>query len=93
MDKPYRAKWIDPDFRRNPKTNRFCERCQRDLKPGQPYRLICYELDVMEAVHQDDWEIAQAHITANRTCRDPVCIQPIGMDCARKLGLEWSREP
>jgi hypothetical protein len=89
----YRTKFFDPDYRRYPKTNRYCGVCQRDLKPGQPHRRILYELDTMNAVHGEDWEIATAEITARRTARDPVSIELVGMDCARRLGLEWTRDP
>lgn len=25
--------YLDPDFRRDPMTNRFCVRCQKDIRP------------------------------------------------------------
>lgn len=25
---------LDPDFRKDPKTDRYCVRCQKDIKPG-----------------------------------------------------------
>lgn len=93
---PIRTKWTDPDFRREPKTLRYCLICQRDLKPGQPHRIVRYELDKFEAIHTEDWELAEQEIPPRwAECRQHDCIQdhPIGMDCARKLGLEWSREP
>lgn len=89
----YRSQWMDPDFRRDPKTRRFCGLCQRDLAPAQPHRFVLYELDRYEAVHRDDWEAARDQITASRTAHHPVIVEPIGMDCARRLGLEWSRAP
>jgi hypothetical protein len=90
----FRAKWMDPDFRRDPKTLHYCIMCGRDLKPGQPHRKVMYELDRFEAVHSEDWEIAEPEIRASRNCNsDPVVYDLLGMDCARKLGLEWSRQP
>jgi hypothetical protein len=90
----YRSKWMDPDFRRDPKTNRYCIMCSRDLKPGQPHRMVMYELDRYEAIHSEDWEIAQSEIPPTRApnLKDRcVLVHSVGMDCARKLGLEWSR--
>jgi hypothetical protein len=89
----FRTKWTDPDFRKNPKTNHFCCLCHRDLKPGQKHRLIMVEEDKWEAVHSDDWGLARIEIEPGPQDRDRVWIMPVGMDCARKLGLEWSRDP
>lgn len=89
-----RTKWMDPDFRRDPKTSRYCILCGRDLKEGQPHRRVMFELDRYEAVHQDDWEIAAKDIRSRRNVTgDPVIIELVGMDCARKLGLEYTRAP
>lgn len=93
MVKPYRTKEFNINFNREPNTGRFCEICRRDLKEGQRHRLICFELDRFEAVHQDDWQTAQKEITKSRKALSPVCIAPIGLDCARKFGLEWSKDP
>jgi hypothetical protein len=75
-----RTKWMDPDFRPRPKTDHFCVICQRDLKPGQPHRIVRFNLNHFEAIHPDDWPAAPEADEA-----------PIGNDCARRLGLEWSR--
>lgn len=90
----YRTTPIDPDFRRDPKTVRYCGRCQRDLVDGQPYRLVMYELDRYEAIHSDDWEAAEQDIVSRRLQRGKaVLIEPVGMDCARRIGLEFTRKP
>lgn len=79
-----RTKWMDPDFRPRPKTDCFCRICQRDLKPGQKRRYVLFFENHFEAVHRDDWEAAQAQPGVWN-------IEPIGSDCAKKIGLEWSR--
>jgi hypothetical protein len=84
----FRSKWMNPDFRPKPKTPSFCRICQRDLKPGQAHRMVLFHENYFEAVHRDDWDRARA--------TDPKGvwnIEPIGADCARKLGLKWSRAP
>jgi hypothetical protein len=91
-----RTKWLDPDFRRTPKTDRCCIMCGRDLKPGQPHRIVRYELDRYEAIHPDDWDKAAEIIPPTwAPSQQDNCIvdDRLGMDCARKLGLEWSRDP
>jgi hypothetical protein len=70
---------MDPDFRPRPKSAHFCVICQRDLKPGQPHRLVRWEPDKWEAIHPDDWAATPGADEG-----------PVGMDCARRLGLEWS---
>lgn len=75
----YRTKWMDPDFRRDPKTDCYCEMCQRD-------RHVMYELGRYEAVHSDDIIARRApHLSS-------VVTGKIGMDCAKRLGLEFSRQ-
>ena len=86
---PIRSKWMDPDFRRDPKTPTYCGVCRRDLKPGQPRRRILFAPTNYEAVHSEDWERALAPAGPSG---EGWIIEPIGMDCARRLGLEWSRE-
>lgn len=88
-----RTKWMDPDFRRHPKTELWCEMCQRDLKPGQPHRVIRWELDKYEAIHPDDWKRAAVEIPARRQHAYAVVQGLIGMDCAKRLGMEWSAPP
>jgi hypothetical protein len=93
MTAPIRTKWMDQDFRRWPKTDRYCTMCHRDLAPGRACREVRWELDKYEAIHPDDWERASVEIPASRQAYGAVQRGLIGMDCARKLGLEWSREP
>ena len=60
-----RTHYTNPDFRRDPKTNRFCCVCQRDIK-GKPAGFVylagggmdVYHLE--DAPHQEDalrWEV------------------------------------
>ncbi|MEH3108933.1 MAG: hypothetical protein PGN22_02380 [Agrobacterium cavarae] len=80
----HRSKYIDPDFRRDPKSKLFCVRCQKDIKDGQSHLFVCYEFDTMSAVHPDDWEKAmEAHPAA-------FAILPIGKDCAKKIGIQYT---
>lgn len=84
----YRVKFIDPDFRKPPATQVFCARCEKDIKEGKPRRYICYEFETMSAVHPDDWDSARF--------ANPVefafAVVPVGMDCAKRIGLDWTKE-
>ncbi len=74
---------IDPDYRTEPKTKVYCARCQKDLKEGQPRRILCLIESGMSVLHPlDQVRYVEAGL--------PVEHHPVGMDCARKIGLEWS---
>jgi hypothetical protein len=71
-----RTIFLDYDARREPKTDRYCIKCQKDISPGAPARVVRL-VDVM-VVHPDD---------AGAEGEDHL----VGIDCAKKLGLEFSR--
>lgn len=79
-----RLKFVDYDARRDPKTKRWCCRCQKDLKDTQPHRNV-YLDGQMCAVHPDD-------LRHRGIQPDDFGWNLLGMDCAKKLGLEWSTE-
>lgn len=68
--------FLDYDARREPKTARFCIKCQRDIAPASPARVVRV-LDEM-VLHPDD---------AGSAGEDFL----VGLDCAKQLGLEYSR--
>lgn len=75
----------DPDFRRDPKTQLFCWRCQKDLKPDQAKRWIHLVDGGNQILHPDsegDYRSDEADCG----------FLPVGMDCARKIGIEWTSE-
>lgn len=82
----YRTKFIDPDYRRDPKTNHFCARCQKDLKADQPFRVIHQVDGGPFALHVND-EALYTDDGGNLGC------SPVGMDCARKIGLHEFTSP
>ena len=77
-----RTKYTDPDFRRNPKTKLFCYQCQKDLNPDSPYRMV-FVVESMSARHPAD-------VAGYTMGKNDFGWAPIGSDCARRLGLEWS---
>lgn len=100
-----RAKYTDPDFRKDPKTDRFCARCQKDIAPGKPYRLVHLLDGGFYVLHPADEALFQGGAEVRN--EDGVAVDNdtrigghgdlgeaiIGPDCARLLGLEWSRAP
>lgn len=79
---PARYKFVDYDARRQPKTDRWCSKCQKDLKPGQPFRNV-YLDDQMCAIHPED-------LTDRGVIESDYGWKLLGMDCAKMLGLEWT---
>lgn len=84
--RPYRTKFLDYDARPSPKTEFFCVRCQRDIKPGAPHRLVHLVDGGYMILHPEDE-------SKYRDDRGDLGLHPIGMDCARKIGLEWTHGP
>ena len=73
-----RAVFLDHDARREPKTDRFCIKCQKDIKQDQPARVVMLRVSDMYVLHPDD---------ATDDCERYL----VGLDCAKKIGLEFSR--
>lgn len=74
-----------PDFdtRRRPKTSFYCCVCQKDMD----------EKTVKLGVHMIEGLMTILHpADENKYVSGPgdLGLQPIGTDCARKLGLEWT---
>lgn len=66
-----------------PKTDRFCARCQKDIRPATPARAIHLIAGGSTILHPEDESLYTpdggdlgAHL--------------LGMDCARRIGMEWS---
>lgn len=78
-----KTEFLDPDFRREPKTDLFCYCCQKDIKPGSNYRMIHVIAGGAKVLHPD----SEADFVAGA---GDMGSFPIGPDCARKLGLQWS---
>lgn len=83
--KPLRTKHIDADFRHNSRTELYCLNCQRDINPRTKYREVFY-IDGTLILHPDDVG-RKAELLQGGTL-DWV---PVGPDCAKAIGLEWSR--
>lgn len=80
----YRTAFIDYDARPKPKTARHCVMCQRDIKPCAKARVVHLVNGGPFALHPDDEALYESDA-------GDLGKHLLGMDCARKLGLEWSR--
>ena len=81
-DEPFRTVFLEPDFRREPKTDCFCCVCQKDIK-GEPRFFARIVHAGASAVHPDDWILVpEGH-------PDDYGVHPVGNDCARRVGREW----
>ena len=67
----------DPDFRRNPKTDRFCWHCQRDLKIGVGYKIFVSKEFVLNLIHKEYKDLYEHY----------ECL--IGPECAKHIPLDF----
>jgi hypothetical protein len=82
----YRTAQLDADNRPTPKTELYCVRCHKDIKPGQPHLYVHIEDSSFAAVvHPKD----TPDFEASEAARGDMGWFPIGMDCARKIGIEF----
>ena len=81
-----RTKWVDPDFRRDPKTERYCVVCQRDIAPDRPAFGVMWLWDACAVVHPDDW-----HMIPAEDVGESVHMSLVGPRCRRKIGGEWCK--
>jgi hypothetical protein len=75
-----RTKFLDYDARREPATAFSCVMCQRDLNSRDPKIRWVRLVDDVHVLHPAD----QAPALKDSG------LHPIGPDCARKLGMEWT---
>lgn len=80
----------NPDFRRKPKTDVYCWRCQKDLAPNQPKRWVVFTADGSAIIHPDDLPDASTAYGDEWHVNNTMGAFPVGMDCAKKIGMEWT---
>ena len=78
-----RTKFLDPDYRVDPKTDLHCCRCQKDIKPGSGYNYVFLIHEGITALRPDSETIPSD---------EPIIgLMPIGPTCSKFLGMEWIR--
>lgn len=82
MTQPFRTTFLDYDARRDPKTNRFCIKCQKDLKPGGSYHAVHIVGGGASILHPADEDL---YVDDGGDMN----FFEVGNDCARQIGLEW----
>lgn len=90
----FRTTFMDGDYRRDPKTDWYCACCQKDLKPAASYRVVHLVDDGPYVLHPDDEAAYQEQAKrqqGGQNTGDLGCF-PVGMDCARRIGMEWTHE-
>lgn len=75
---------LDGDFRRNPKTSHYCCKCQKDIDPSKPYRMVHLVDGGAWVLHPEE----EARYVPNG---GDVGGHPIGPDCSKRLGIEWTQ--
>jgi hypothetical protein len=72
--------FCDFDARREPKTARYCIRCQKDLSPNQPARrALLRQSDMHLVAHYDFTQYPLGHQ-----------VVLLGLDCAARFGTRFS---
>jgi hypothetical protein len=76
----------DPDFRREPITDYSCVNCHRAIsKKKGNYRLVHVVSGGVMYLHPEDEAL---YTPDTGDCG----LFPVGMDCAKKIGIEWTHE-
>jgi hypothetical protein len=79
---------LDPDYRRNPKTEHFCCLCQRDIKTPPTETAYLHYVDggsmILSAEDEKRWQKVTAELPGGQHPGDCGC-HPVGSECARKL--------
>lgn len=70
-----------------PKTDRFCVRCQKDIKPNSPARMVHLVNGGPFALHPDD----ERKFAAIGNSAGDLGSWLVGMDCAKQIGMEWTK--
>lgn len=93
---PPRVTFMDADFRKEPKTIRWCCRCQRDLGPDAEARTVHLVHGEMFILHPND----EGRFTPGCTLmfedghtepdQGDMGLFLIGPECVRKVGREWT---
>lgn len=89
-----RTQPIDYDARRDPKTDRWCVACQKDIAPDARagiIRLVHVGGGCPSAVHADDIGLIEIGILTFADGDNDVGDYVIGLDCAKRLGAGWWR--
>jgi hypothetical protein len=79
--KPYRTVFIDPDYRVKPKGNWFCCRCGKTIKGN--WRGVHLVDGGMNALHPADETLYVSD-------GGEMGMHPIGPDCAKIIGLDYT---
>lgn len=75
----YRSSFIDADFRPKNRPGVQCYRCGRVIKENSSFRVV-HVVESQLAVHPEDEHLAP----------DNDDWLPLGMDCARRIGFEFT---
>lgn len=76
-------RFLDFDARRDPKTQHFCIKCQRDLDPTVPFRTVTVLSNGSAMV---------VHPKGAQPPAESAQPWPIGDDCAYRLGVFWTHD-
>lgn len=73
---------LDPDFRKEPKTEHYCALCQRDIKTSEKVnqvRLVFDEANSLCVAANDD----------ATTYEGDIGLKPVGSECTKKVPTDY----
>ena len=83
MQTNIRTAYLDPDNRRDPKTDHHCHRCHKDFKPNAKTRQIHIINGGWDVLHPED----ESKYVSDA---GDMYVFEVGLDCARKIGWEFT---
>jgi hypothetical protein len=86
MEQLYRKTHVmnaDPDYRRDPQGDYFCNACHKAIDPDKPHR-------VAHVIEGGDYYLHPEDELLYEPDGGDCGMYPLGNCCAKKLGLEWS---
>lgn len=79
----YRTTYLNPDYRKDPKTDSYCVRCQKDIKEGSKFRMIHLVEGGLQVLHPED----ESKYVSDM---GDLYFHKVGMECAKIIGLEFT---
>ena len=81
-----------PDHRKWSKSEVWCCHCGKTLRPGQRRRYVHVIFGGATILHPgDEAQFAEGITYFGGGNGDDLGFHPVGLDCAKRIGLEWTR--
>ena len=79
----YRTIYLNPNYIKEPKTNSYCVRCQKDIKETSRFRMVHLVDGGLQVLHSAD----ESNYVSDQ---GDLYFHKVGIECAKILGLEYT---